>query len=456
MRKLTTCFALVLMLCLSGAAFAQTIPPTFCGDLSTEDCDILTNATTASATLDSALYDFMFDLNISNIPDLDEPLNFNMTGSGSFSGMAALQSYSMNMMSDMSSMMSDPTQMMQMIADLLRGLNADANITFNFPPALVEEMGGSMPDSLNLQARLVDGFAYLNMDTLAPLLGPSSNLSGWYGIDIASLYSAMGEQMGSMMGDADMSMFGANADMMQDMMGIYDPEFIGQFVSITRVDDGSGDVAVFQFDIDMGAMMGSPEFQDLMRQQMAAQADMMGSSSSMDEDDMNEALAMVSQMFKGMTFVMTEEISLTEGYVQRINGAMSFDTAGMMAAMGETSDEVPPVINITFSVGYSSFNSAPLVTAPENATIIPYQTLLGMSNMATPVPQMTPTMTATSAMATVEPTAETTSEATVEPTSEVTLEPTVEVTVEPTVEPTAEVTVVVPTLEPTVEVTAES
>lgn len=449
MRKLSTCFALVLMLCLSGAAFAQTTPPTFCGDLSTEDCAILTNATTATATLDSALYDFTFDLNISNIPDMDEPINFNMTGSGSFSGMAALQSYSMNMMSDMSSMMSDPTQMMQMVADLLRGLNADTNITLNFPPALVEEMGGSMPDSLNIQARLVDGFAYLNMDTLAPLLGRSSNLSGWYGIDIASLYSAMGEQMGSMMDQmGDMS---ASTDMMHDMAHLYDPEFIGQFVTISRVDDGSGDVAVFQLDIDMGAMMGSSEFQDLMRQQMAAQADMMGSS-AMDEDDMNEALAMVSQMFKGMTFVMTEEISLTEGYVQRINGAMSFDTAGMMAAMGETSDEVPPVINITFSIGYSSFNSAPLVTAPENATIIPYQTLLGMSNMATPVPQMTPTMTATSAMATVEPTAEATSEATIEPTSEVTAEPTVELTVEPT----AEVTVVVPTLEPTVEVTAES
>lgn len=448
MRKLTCCFALVFMLCMSGAAFAQTTPPTFCGDLSTEDCDILTNATTASATLDSALYDFTFDLNISNVPDLDEPLNFNMTGSGSFSGMAALQSYSMNMMSDMS-MMSDPTQMMQMVADLLRGFNADANIMFNFPPALVEEMNG-MPDSLNIQARLVDGFAYLNMDTLAPVLGSGSNLRGWYGIDIASLYSAMGDQMGSMMNQmGDMS---SSTDMMHDMAQIYDPEFIGQFVTITRVDDGSGDVAVFQFDINMGAMMGSSEFQDLMRQQMAAQADMMGSS-SMDEDDMNEALAMVSQMFKGMTFVMTEEISLTEGYVQRINGAMSFDTAGMMAAMGESSEEVPPVINVTFSLGYSSFNSAPPVTAPENATIIPYQTLLGMSGMdATPLPQMTPTMTATSAMATVEPTGETTSEATVEPTSEVTLEPTVEVTVEPT----AEVTVVVPTLEPTVEVTAES
>jgi hypothetical protein len=453
MRKLTCCIALVLMLCLSGAAFAQTMPPTFCGELSQEDCDILTNASTATATLDSALYDFTFDLNVSNVPDMDEPLNFNITGSGSFSGMAALHDSMMGMM-DTTAIQADPTMMMQMVGDLFRGLNADINLNFNFPPALVEQMGDDMPDTLTIQARLVDGFGYLNMDTLAPLIADSSmNLSGWYGIDLAGLFEALSEQMTTMMSEMpdDMTMFGMNAEMMENMAQFYDPEFIGQFVSVTRVDDGSGDTAVFQSNIDLGAMMGSPELQNMIRQQMASQMEMMGGE-AMDEADIDEALAMTTQMFKGMTFVVTEEIGLTDGFIHRVNGAMSFDTAGMMAAMGETSSsgDVPPVINLTFSIGYSSFNTAPPVTAPEDATIIPYQSLLSGMDMSEM--EMTPTMTATTGVATAVPTADGTSEATVEPTDA----PTSEVTSEPSAEPTDEATVEVPpvpTLEPTEEVT---
>jgi hypothetical protein len=279
------------------------------------------------------------------------------------------------------------------------------------------------------------------------------NLSGWYGIDLAGLFEALSEQMTTMMSEMpdDMTMFGMNAEMMENMAQFYDPEFIGQFVSVTRVDDGSGDTAVFQSNIDLGAMMGSPELQNMIRQQMASQMEMMGGE-AMDEADIDEALAMTTQMFKGMTFVVTEEIGLTDGFIHRVNGAMSFDTAGMMAAMGETSSsgDVPPVINLTFSIGYSSFNTAPPVTAPEDATIIPYQSLLSGMDMSEM--EMTPTMTATTGVATAVPTADGTSEATVEPTDA----PTSEVTSEPSAEPTDEATVEVPpvpTLEPTEEVT---
>ena len=402
MRRLSCCIALVLILCLSGTVFAQTMPPTFCGELSQEDCNILTNASNATAMVDSALYDFTVDLNISNVPNMDEPVNFNITGSGSFAGLEALHNSMMDM-TDMSNMPTDPTAMMEMVGDLLRGLNADVNLTFNFPPALVEQTnssGGNMPDTLTIQARLVDGFGYLNMDTLAPVIGDSMNLSGWYGIDVAGLLEALSTQMGDMMSEMpdDMTMFGMSAEMMESMALLYDPEFMGQFVSVTRTDDGSGDTAVFQLDIDLGGMFGSPEFQDMMRQQMAAQMEAMGGE-AMDEDEMNEAMAMLTQMFKGMTFVRTEEIGLTDGFLHRVNGAISFDTAGMMTAMGETSssDDVPPVINLTFSVGYSSFNSAPEITAPEDATIIPYESLLSGMDMdmseATPAMEMTPTET---------------------------------------------------------------
>ena len=50
-----------------------------------------------------------------------------------------------------------------------------------------------------------------------------------------------------------------------------DPAFINRFLKIERTDDGSTSIATFDITLNMGALMGSREFQDLMRQQMKRQ-----------------------------------------------------------------------------------------------------------------------------------------------------------------------------------------
>ncbi len=53
MRKLILIIAALAMLSLSGAVFAQdTTPQTFCGDLSTADCQILTQSAAAMKSLE--------------------------------------------------------------------------------------------------------------------------------------------------------------------------------------------------------------------------------------------------------------------------------------------------------------------------------------------------------------------------------------------------------------------
>jgi hypothetical protein len=126
---------------------------------------------------------------------------------------------------------------------------------------------------------------------------------------------------------------------------------------------------------DFAALMTIPEMQDMIRQQMEAQG--MG---SMTDEEIEQALAMVSQMYKGMTMTLTEEIGVNDGYVRSVHGTFAFDMSGMMAAMPNTasSDEVTPNVNVDFTLTYSGFNDIPEITAPEGATIVPYESLLGM------------------------------------------------------------------------------
>lgn len=405
MRKLSCCIALVVMLCLSGAVFAQNTAMTLpCGNLSEADCTLLTNAQTASSSLDSQMFDFNLHVNISNLPEMNEPLAFSLTGSGSTGGMAALQSH---MMAMQSSMMGTPDfsalqENFGEIADALREFSGDLNLTLALPADLMAMAGPNMPDNINLQIRMVDGIGYLNLDPLQPILARSgmSNMSGWIGIDVVGLLQAAFEQIDSSMLSSGMDMSSSDA-MMGYMEAFSDPEFLANFMTIERTDDGSGDTAVFEFTFDFSKLMASPEFQNMMRAQMEEQ--MAASGVTLSEDEMGAALAMSSQMMKGITMSMTEEIGLEDGFIHSINGSVNVDTRGMMTALsdaGEVSQstaETAPVIDITFGANYSSFNSAPEITAPEDAMIIPYESLIPSGSTggagAAPVLEMTPTPT---------------------------------------------------------------
>jgi len=440
--------ALLMMLCISGAAFAQTTLPVFCGDLSAADCTILTNSQTATKSLDSASFNLTVNTTMTNVPQMQEPVTIGVTGSGSYSGVAALH---MGGMTNMTMMQTDPGAF---FSSLLANFDGDLTLTVNLPPEVVAQAGAGTPNSVTLQLRLVDGFGYINFDTLKPLMsemGSGMNFSGWGGLDLASLLKAALQQMPDMF--SSMSGMSNGMDMTALMQQFSDPAFMGKFVTIKRTDAGTGDTATFETTINLAALMAQPEFQDMMRQQMTAQGQTMA------QKDMDQMMSMMTMMYQNMTFTATQEIGVSDGFVHSIHAVINFDTNAMMTAMtsmeptAEATSATPvppaPVINIDFTITYNDFNSVAPITAPPNAAILPWQSLLGM-DMTTPeatAEMMTPTMTATTG-----------SPATTEPTMEMTAEPTSETTVEApaTSEVTTEPTVAVPTLEPTVEVTAGS
>lgn len=361
MRKLTLLVLALLLFSVSGAALAQQTPPVFCGTLAEADCAILTHSQEAMQTLDSASFAVQVDINATNIPDLNVPLALNVTGSGAYAGLGAASS----------AMLEHAGNPGALLSSLASELQFDATLTVNLSPELAQM--ANIPASITLQERLVDGIGYFNLDTLRELMG-NARVSGWYGLDLAGLLNAVVEQMPEVFGGATV-----NQGAMQDYEQLLaNPEFYNRFMSIERTDDGSGDTATFVMDFNLAALMSSPEFSDLIKAQMQLQGQ------NLSEAEQGQALALVSQMFKGVTLSITEEIGISDGYTRSAAGHFVFDMTGMMRAMnnmskGKTPTTAAPLITIDFSYSYSDFNDAPAIVAPDHPTIIPYQSLLTRS-----------------------------------------------------------------------------
>src|SRR6185369_13067619 len=73
----------VVLLVTSGLVRAQDTPKTFCGDLSKEDCALLTESEAAVKTLESHTFKLDATMDITGIPNMPtDKMSFHLTGSG--------------------------------------------------------------------------------------------------------------------------------------------------------------------------------------------------------------------------------------------------------------------------------------------------------------------------------------------------------------------------------------
>lgn len=388
MRKIV--LVLVALLLVSGAALAQEATPeshTFCGDLSEADCTLLTQSEAAMKTLESAAFDLQADVTISGIEEMNTPVAFTITGNGAY------HHTNPGMMADMAAMqgmMQNPTEMITWIVDALRSFSGELSLTLTLPQELVAQ-AEDVPESITLELRMVDGIGYINFDTLAAAFGDMTDqmqLSGWGGLDIASLLEAAVEQHPEMFNQMNMS--GMDMSMYQQFS---DMSTFGQYVTIERTDDGSGDTATFVTTVDMAGLMSDPAIMDLIREQMDAQGQ------TFSEEEMQQGLAAAQALYANSTVTSTTTIEVSTGYVTTSSFSATFDMSGMMSMMAteEAGMSSAPVFTMNASINYSQFNDAPEITAPEDANMLPYESLLGMMNpngmpggMATPEAEATP------------------------------------------------------------------
>jgi hypothetical protein len=366
MRKLLVVVLAVLVV--SGSAFAQdTAMPVLCGDLSEADCAILTQSQAAMMSLSSAAFEFQADFNLTNIPDMPGAVAFGLVGNGAYSADPEL----MSMMPMDPAAMQDPVAMMGAVVGLLRSFDFDLSLTLNMPPELIAEMGSDVPESITLQLRFADGLGYINFDTLAPLMGEDGaamGLAGWLGLDIASLLEAVLEQNPELF--ESMTVTGFDPSMYGQFSNL---EMVEQYVTVARVDDGSGDTATFEYTVDFATMMTSPEFQELMIQQMEMQGQ------ALSEEEMQQGMAMSAAMLSNSTFYTTSTIDINTGYVVSTTVNMMFDFSAMAEVMPEEEElSELPAFSFNFVLNSSQFNAVPEITEPEGATVFPYEQLLTM------------------------------------------------------------------------------
>ncbi len=387
MRRIFTLIALVLLLSAGSGVLAQEAPTVFCGNLAQADCDLLTQSHTTMQTVDSGNASFNLNVNLSGIPDAPDNMNFSITGTGAFAGSGAL-----NSLSDMGT---DPAAMefgtmLPALLSALETFSGEISLVVNIPPELAEDIPATIP--LNL--RLVNGVGYIDFDALQPITNDPS-LTGWGGLDFVSLVRDLLAQQPDLFDQltdmSSMSMGGMDTEM---MMQFNDPSFLARFLSIQRAVDEGGS-AVFETTIDFNALMSDPELQDTIREQITDQAAMQGETMTQEEIDM--ALEISTQMFENSTFTVREVIDPATGYKRSTSVSMVLDMsslAELAEEQGESMDAAP-IIAFDFSVSLDNHNSTAAINAPENASLFPYQMLLGMAGSMSegPLVEVTPEVT---------------------------------------------------------------
>jgi hypothetical protein len=256
------------------------------------------------------------------------------------------------------------------------------SLTLELPPELIAVMSAepTFPETLSFEMRMVDGFAYVNLDDIATAIPDAGLPSGWVGIDLAGFMEIAIQQ--SEFGNAVVM----DPEAMQNYMAnIQDPAMLDEFMSIERVADTEvmgQSAAVFVTTFDYSAFFQSEMFQDLMSAQMTAAITMSGQEmSEADIAEINEAISQMGPLFEGINLEIVQVIGLDDNYIHTTEMHMDWDMSGFMAMVEPGSDGPAPSFAFDMTVNTMNFNDAPETIAPEDATIFPLESMMPASNM---------------------------------------------------------------------------
>jgi hypothetical protein len=247
-----------------------------------------------------------------------------------------------------------------MLESLFKSFNADADLILSVPQELA---GSGQPNRVGLALRMVEGFAYVNLDKMSQALG-SSTPAGWQGVDLASFYREFFEQQD-----------------LPAMNFMPDPEMVDQmseFVTIERVaDDTSGDqtLAVFQYTYDYGALFEGEFFANILQMQFET----MGMTDlGVDQDELIQAY---SELLADIELVMTQSIGVDDQLIHRMTLDMNWtlDIQAFAEAMDMSASDMGMssfTLRMNMVADLDQFNEYPDIEEPEGATILPYTMLL--------------------------------------------------------------------------------
>lgn len=403
--KLISLFVVMALLLASfSTAFAQAEP--FCGDLSAEDCELLTVAAQNMSGVTSYQASAEYRGVLAGLPGLGvEEAAVTVTVDGAFaygeSAIAAAAALAgVQTQEDLAALMSESPEV---LVDFYNGWSFDLAMVVDISEALAEalsaEIGIPVPTLFSIPVKLVDGILYVNLTDVAPLLEGGEALAGWLGFELGPLLEAAAEQglfeAAAMQMEMDPSMLAdspENAALAGALFGVqaasFDPTAFEKYMKVSRgADDviNGMEVAVFTTEMDILSFISSPEFIDLVSS--LAESGALGED-TLSAADLEQALTMLSFMgpilFQGLVLESSTAVSLDEpNYVVAQTTLFSWDLSSLlqMAAMTGAlpADQMPSgasLIEFATSVVNSAFNEPQTIDAPADALIIPAESMM--------------------------------------------------------------------------------
>lgn len=352
---------LALVLALPAAAQDSTV---FCGNLAAADCEILTANAEAQKNLNSATIALSGEFNLVGFPDTPD-INVTLAGSAAYSiDPAVLAALNASMTPGT---MPEMSAAIDALLELLKGLDAELTLNVVLPDAIATQ--ANLPVStITLDAKLVEGIGYLNFDELDKVTGgmlAQQGMKGWLGINFAEVGATFVSQNAAMIEQMGSAMTGSTAA----MGSAADYEFVMQYLTIARTDAGSGD-AEFTMGLDIAGLMADPAFQEIWKQQMAAQGN------PMTDEQLQQMMPMMTMMTQGLTLNVIQRINNDTKQTSAVVVDFKFDLASIMAMMGQPAEGASE-ISFSLNIDYSGHN-ATSVAAPEGAQVAPSEMILQM------------------------------------------------------------------------------
>lgn len=375
----------------AGPVLAQDMPEPFCGQLAADDCNILKMSQQAQMDVSSMTSTVDASTTVAGLPGLPaDELTFSWVQDTTLSLDPDVTKKMMEMqMAGAESVMENMSDFADVTVQFYKSLGLDMQVDFTMPEEIAQllsaQSGIQVPEELNLQVVMKDGFAYIATKGLTFIDPKVTDMGDWIGIDLASLVE-MGfaqsmnskdpaQQQAMMESMAISSMLSSD-----EVRSLFD-----EFVQVERLDDNAvdgTDVAVFQHGFDFAGFLASPGFWKLIEDNLDTINAM--SETPVTAEQLQQARMALTflgpALLQGLKLQSTNSIGLEDYYQYDQNVDFNWDlsgllqfatTAGALPAGSPTDGE----ISLTVDATNADFNDAPEITAPENAMIVPLEAM---------------------------------------------------------------------------------
>lgn len=339
-RLLALCMLFVLFVALIPGAMAQDV---VCGNLSGDDCTVLTTAFTNTGASTSGAFTLDSTIDVQS-DDPSQAVNLTIKADGKFSGVSPTS------MGDVSSI-TDPAAAIAAATEGLKNFSGELNLTVGLPTEAAAMTGG---EPLTLNLLLVGGVGYIDFSKLpasiAPFLQQLNIPNGWAGLDLIDTLTNGGDMVSSM---ADPSTTGTATQDLAKIQG-----FASKYLVYTR--DGD----TFTGTVDLAGLFSDSEFQSLMNSGEAA-------------TELTDADKAAIESLKDAKVEVVYVLSGDKIGQIKLNVALPGSTlAALNATSEDSSSSAPTAINISLTMNYIGLGEAQTISAPAGAPVAKYADLM--------------------------------------------------------------------------------